>query len=56
MWCRSHRDGAPGRVDIDMPFQDYPGDFVLHCHILNHEDGGMMARISVRRKYHRAAG
>jgi hypothetical protein len=29
------RDGAPGRVDIDMPFQDYPGDFVLHCHILN---------------------
>jgi suppressor of ftsI len=43
------RDGAPGRVDIDMPFQDYPGDFVLHCHILNHEDGGMMARISVRR-------
>jgi suppressor of ftsI len=42
-------DGIPGRVDLDMPFQDYSGNFVLHCHILNHEDGGMMARISVRR-------
>ena len=24
------------------------GDFVYHCHILEHEDGGMMARIRVR--------
>ena len=42
-------DGIPGRVDLDMPFQDYSGNFVLHCHILNHEDGGMMARIRARR-------
>jgi suppressor of ftsI len=41
-------NGVPGRVDIDMPFQDYSGDFVLHCHILTHEDDGMMARIRVR--------
>lgn len=24
------------------------GDFVYHCHILEHEDGGMMARIAVK--------
>ena len=41
-------DGIPGRVDLDMPFQDYSGNFVIHCRILDHEDGGMMARISVR--------
>jgi FtsP/CotA-like multicopper oxidase with cupredoxin domain len=26
------------------------GDFVYHCHILDHEDGGMMAVIRVKRK------
>jgi peroxiredoxin len=26
-------------------FQDYSGDSVLHCHILDHEDQGMMMRI-----------
>ncbi len=41
--------GMPGRVVLDMPFQRYWGNFVIHCHILDHEDGGMMARISVRR-------
>jgi FtsP/CotA-like multicopper oxidase with cupredoxin domain len=24
------------------------GDYVFHCHILEHEDGGMMARVRVR--------
>jgi FtsP/CotA-like multicopper oxidase with cupredoxin domain len=38
-------DGAPVRVRI--PFA-IAGDFVYHCHILEHEDGGMMARIRVR--------
>ena len=32
---------------IDVPFA-IAGDFVYHCHILEHEDGGMMARIRVR--------
>ena len=40
--------GVPGRVVIDMPFQRYWGNFVMHCHILDHEDAGMMARIDVR--------
>jgi FtsP/CotA-like multicopper oxidase with cupredoxin domain len=28
-------------------FATYPGDFVLHCHILIHEDQGMMYSVSV---------
>ena len=43
------KNGLPGRVVLDMPFQDYAGNFVMHCHILDHEDAGMMARIDVRR-------
>jgi FtsP/CotA-like multicopper oxidase with cupredoxin domain len=28
-------------------FTDFPGKFVFHCHILNHEDNGMMAVVEV---------
>ena len=28
-------------------FLDYPGDFVFHCHILIHEDRGMMRQVHV---------
>jgi FtsP/CotA-like multicopper oxidase with cupredoxin domain len=31
---------------FDIPFAEL-GEFVYHCHILEHEDGGMMARIRV---------
>jgi suppressor of ftsI len=41
------RNGVDGRVELDMPFQDYSGRYVMHCHILDHEDGGMMAQIKV---------
>jgi L-ascorbate oxidase len=34
-------------VRVEIPFT-IAGDFVYHCHILEHEDGGMMARIRVR--------
>jgi L-ascorbate oxidase len=34
-------------VTVDIPFA-VAGDFVYHCHILEHEDGGMMVRIRVR--------
>ena len=38
----------PGKVVLDMPFEDLDeGQFVVHCHILDHEDGGMMGRIDV---------
>jgi FtsP/CotA-like multicopper oxidase with cupredoxin domain len=56
----THADGVCASVDdwrkgactdhpvtVDIPFA-IAGDFVYHCHILEHEDGGMMARIRVR--------
>ena len=33
-------------VVVDIPFSQV-GEFVYHCHILEHEDGGMMAKIKV---------
>jgi L-ascorbate oxidase len=33
-------------VELDIPFAEL-GEFVYHCHILEHEDGGMMAKIQV---------
>jgi FtsP/CotA-like multicopper oxidase with cupredoxin domain len=38
-----------GEVVIRMRFTDFVGKFVFHCHILNHEDHGMMATIDVVR-------
>ena len=32
-----------GQVVIRMRFTDFPGRWVFHCHILAHEDAGMMA-------------
>jgi len=34
-------------VVIRTRFTDFPGKFVFHCHILNHEDNGMMAVVEV---------
>jgi FtsP/CotA-like multicopper oxidase with cupredoxin domain len=36
-----------GHVKIRHRFVDFPGSFVLHCHILAHEDRGMMQLIRV---------
>ena len=36
----------PSSTFVGIPFREI-GDFVFHCHILEHEDGGMMARIRV---------
>ncbi len=38
---------APGRVRIRHTFVDFPGTYVLHCHILAHEDRGMMQLVRV---------
>ena len=41
---------TPGMVKLRMDFRgDIVGTFVYHCHILEHEDGGMMAKIRVER-------
>jgi FtsP/CotA-like multicopper oxidase with cupredoxin domain len=41
--------GTPGQYTIVMRtrYQRYIGDFVLHCHILDHEDQGMMQNIRI---------
>jgi FtsP/CotA-like multicopper oxidase with cupredoxin domain len=38
---------VPGYVKMRTRFDDFPGQFVLHCHILVHEDQGMMQLIQV---------
>jgi len=43
-WRGRQRASTP--VVVDIPFAER-GEFVCHCHILEHEDGGMMARIQV---------
>jgi FtsP/CotA-like multicopper oxidase with cupredoxin domain len=40
-------DGRPGYVVIRSRFQRYIGRFVLHCHILGHEDAGMMLLVEI---------
>jgi FtsP/CotA-like multicopper oxidase with cupredoxin domain len=42
-----HGAGHPGAVTLLMDFRDpvIRGEFVFHCHILDHEDAGMMANI-----------
>jgi FtsP/CotA-like multicopper oxidase with cupredoxin domain len=37
----------PGYFKFRSRFADYPGQYVLHCHILAHEDRGMMELIEV---------
>jgi FtsP/CotA-like multicopper oxidase with cupredoxin domain len=40
--------GAPGQTTIVMTFTKAQiGEFVFHCHILEHEDNGMMQKIRV---------
>ncbi|MFM7225818.1 MAG: multicopper oxidase domain-containing protein, partial [Actinomycetota bacterium] len=36
---------TPFEAEILIEFADYPGLFVDHCHLLFHEDGGMMAPV-----------
>lgn len=38
---------VPGRVVIRIPFDDYTGQVMFHCHIAAHEDNGMMSYINV---------
>jgi FtsP/CotA-like multicopper oxidase with cupredoxin domain len=39
---------AGGSVRLRIPFTDHAGRSVYHCHILDHEDLGMMATVNVR--------
>jgi hypothetical protein len=48
------RKYTPGRVFVFIPFEaeQQIGSFVFHCHILEHEDKGMMADVEVIRQSH----
>lgn len=39
---------ADGEVTVRIAFEDFGGRTVYHCHILDHEDRGMMAVVSAR--------
>ena len=40
---------SPGeRVRIRMAFRDYVGKTVYHCHVLDHEDRGMMGILDIQ--------
>jgi FtsP/CotA-like multicopper oxidase with cupredoxin domain len=36
-----------GSVKVRMRFTDFTGKFVFHCHVLHHEDHGMMSVVEV---------
>jgi spore coat protein A len=41
---------GPGEeVVVDIPFTDYAGTFIMHCHVLEHEDDGMMTQFETVR-------
>ena len=38
---------AGDSITFESNFVDYPGKFVEHCHVVSHEDLGMMSSIEV---------
>ncbi len=46
IWVKNVQ-GASYKVIVRTKYQRYIGDFVLHCHILDHEDQGMMQNIRI---------
>jgi L-ascorbate oxidase len=38
----------PGQLQLRTRFLAYPGEYVLHCHILIHEDRGMMVNVTIK--------
>jgi FtsP/CotA-like multicopper oxidase with cupredoxin domain len=53
-WERGYEDTwklDPGEsVVVAARFTDFTGDFMIHCHMLDHEDDGMMATFAVTRR------
>ncbi len=46
---RRPNGAPPTTMVVRIPFEDFSGKFVFHCHILGHEDLGMMKSILVKR-------
>jgi FtsP/CotA-like multicopper oxidase with cupredoxin domain len=40
-------DNVPGFFRMRSRFVDFPGQYVIHCHILAHEDRGMMLQVDL---------
>ncbi|MDX3076731.1 multicopper oxidase family protein [Streptomyces sp. MI02-7b] len=55
-WFDTVNVPARGSVVVRIAFQDFTGRTVLHCHILNHEDMGMMAVLDIVRPSGRSRG
>jgi hypothetical protein len=45
--CQEDTTGVPplGEITMRTRFLDFPGRWVYHCHILLHEDNGMMGTV-----------
>ncbi len=39
--------GKSYKIVVRSKYERYIGDFVLHCHILDHEDQGMMQNVRI---------
>ncbi len=42
-----HVNGIPGKVQIVVKYDDRPGMWMFHCHILDHADAGMMGMLTL---------
>jgi len=49
IWVKNLSQGVPNQYTLVVRtrYQRYIGDFVLHCHILTHEDRGMMQNVRI---------
>ncbi len=47
MWKDTAWVGQDHRLKMRTRYQRYIGEFVLHCHILDHEDQGMMQNVAI---------
>jgi FtsP/CotA-like multicopper oxidase with cupredoxin domain len=47
-WKDSVNVPKHGKVRIAVRFEDFPGKWMFHCHILDHEDMGMMGILLIR--------
>ncbi|NEP49700.1 MAG: multicopper oxidase domain-containing protein [Moorea sp. SIO3C2] len=48
LWVKGPSDrGSRYTIVVRTKYERYPGIFVLHCHILDHEDQGMMQNICI---------
>jgi FtsP/CotA-like multicopper oxidase with cupredoxin domain len=51
-WSTEQKEAQhPGYVEIEVNFDrpEHIGRYLMHCHILEHQDGGMMAEVVVRK-------